>query len=140
MANALNRTEATLPRAFTPAIVRRDAFGRRAAFRAVVAERDGRIVGYASFATTYNTDIAARELWMHDLYVVPHARSRGVGRALVTAVAREAVRRGLPRLGWGVRGTNAGAMRFYRRLGAHISQTRSVVLLAGPLARLAARP
>jgi len=140
MANALNRTEATRPTAFTAAAVRRDGLGRRRAFSALVAELDRRIVGYAAFATTYNTDIAARELWMHDLYVIPRARSRGVGRALVRAVAREAMRRGLRRLGWGVRGTNAGAMRFYRRLGAHISQTRSVALLAGPLARLAARP
>jgi GNAT superfamily N-acetyltransferase len=139
MANALNRTEATLPAAFTTVIVRRDAFGPRRAFRAIVAELDGRLVGYASFATTYNTDIAARELWMHDLYVIPRARSRGIGAALVAAVAHEATRRGLPRLGWGVRGTNAGAMRFYRRLGAHISQTRSVVLLGRALGRLAAR-
>jgi hypothetical protein len=34
---------------------------------------------------------------------------------------------------------NAGAMRFYHRLGAHISQTRSVVLVGRPLARLAGR-
>jgi ribosomal protein S18 acetylase RimI-like enzyme len=136
MANALNRTEATRPSAFTPALVRRDAFGRRRAFRVLVAELGGRVVGYASFATTYNTDIAGRELWMHDLYVIPRARSRGIGRALVTAVAREAIRRGFARLGWGVRGTNTGAMRFYRRLGAHISQTRSVVLLGRSLAPL----
>jgi ribosomal protein S18 acetylase RimI-like enzyme len=139
MANALNRTEATLPSAFTPAIVRRDAFGPRAAFRVIVAELDGRVVGYASFATTYNTDIATRELWMHDLYVMPRARSRGIGAALVARVAGEAVRRGLPRLGWGVRSTNAGAVRFYRRLGARISHTRSVVLLGRPLARLGQR-
>ena len=139
MANALNQTEATLPSAFTAAIVRRDAFGPRPAFRALVAELDGRIVGYAAFATTYNTDIAARELWMHDLYVVPSARSRGIGATLVAAVAREAVRRGLPRLGWGVRGTNARAVRFYRRLGARIGMTRNVVLRGRPLARLAER-
>jgi ribosomal protein S18 acetylase RimI-like enzyme len=139
MANALNRTEATLPRAFTAAIVRRDAFGPRRAFRAFIAEVDGRLVGYASFATTYNTDIAARELWMHDLYVIPRARSRGIGAALVAAVAGEAVHRRLPRLGWGVRSTNARAVRFYRRLGARIGQTRTVVLLGRPLVRLADR-
>ena len=128
-----------MPRAFTAAIVRRDAFGSRRAFRAFVAELDGRLVGYASFATTYNTDIAARELWMHDLYVIPRARSRGIGAALVAAVAHEAVRRRLPRLGWGVRSTNARAVRFYRRLGARVGQTRTVVLLGRPLVRLADR-
>jgi GNAT superfamily N-acetyltransferase len=86
MANALNRHEALSPRAFTAAIVRRDAFGRRRAF---------------------NTDVAARELWMHDLFVQPTWRGRGVGRALVTAVAREAARRGFACLEWGVRAANA---------------------------------
>ena len=128
-----------MPRAFTAAIVRRDAFGPRRAFRAFVAELGGRLVGYASFATTYNTDIAARELWMHDLYVIPRARSRGIGASLVAAVAHEAVRRRLPRLGWGVRSTNARAVRFYRRLGARVGQTRTVVLLGRPLVRLADR-
>lgn len=128
-----------MPSSFTAAIVRRDAFGPRRAFRAFVAELDGRLVGYASFATTYNTDIAARELWMHDLYVIPRARSRGIGAALVSAVAHEAVRRRLGRVGWGVRSTNARAVRFYRRLGARIGQTRTVVLVGRPLARLADR-
>ncbi|HEX3177658.1 MAG TPA: GNAT family N-acetyltransferase [Methylomirabilota bacterium] len=137
MANALNRTEATLPSAFTPAIVRRAVFGPRPAFRALVAELDGRVVGYTAFGVVYNTDIAGRELWMHDLFVVPRARGRRVGHALVAAVAREAVRRRLPRLGWGVRGTNVRAMRFYRRLGARIGQMRSAVLVGRSLARLA---
>ena len=139
MANALNRTEATAPSAFTPAIVRRDAFGPRPAFRAVVAETGGRVVGYAAFAVTYNTDIAARELWMHDLYVVPAARGRGVGAALLRAVARETVRRGLSRLEWGVRSTNTGALRFYRRLGGRIGPTRTVTLLGSALVALGGR-
>jgi ribosomal protein S18 acetylase RimI-like enzyme len=138
MANALNRTEATRPRAFTAAIVRRDAFGAAAAFRVLIAEIGGRIVGYTSFAVTYNTDIAGRELWMHDLYVIPRARSGGVGAALVAGVAREARRRRLSRLGWGVRATNTRALRFYRRLGAHVGQTR-LALLSGRALRTVAR-
>ena len=90
MANALNRHEALSPRAFTPAIVRRDAFGRRRALRLLVAEVGGRLVGYASFAVGYNTDVAARDLWMHDLFVQAPWRRAGIGRALLTAVAREA--------------------------------------------------
>src|SRR3989449_723223 len=88
MANALNRHEALNPRAFTAAIVRRDAFGRRRAFRALVAEADGRVVGYASFGIGYNTGIAARELWMHDLFVLPAWRGRGVGSRVGPSVGR----------------------------------------------------
>jgi len=139
MANALNRHEALNPRAFTAAIVRRDAFGRRRAFRALVAEADGRVVGYASFGIGYNTDIAAREPWMHDLFVLPAWRGRGVGRMLVTAVARQAARRGLGCLEWGVRGSNARALRFYRRLGAHVGHARIASLRGRALVALATR-
>jgi ribosomal protein S18 acetylase RimI-like enzyme len=138
MANALNRSEALAPRAFTPAVVRRDAFGRHRAFRVLVAERAGRVVGYASFVDGYNTDIAARELWMHDLFVVPAWRRRGVGHALVTAVAGEAVRRGYRCLEWAVRGTNRRAIRFYRRLGARLGHTRIASLRGRALVTLAA--
>jgi hypothetical protein len=59
MANALNRHEG-LPQRFTPAIVRRDAFGRRKRLRVVVAEIDRRVVGYAATVDGYNTDLAAQ--------------------------------------------------------------------------------
>lgn len=57
MANALNRHEHLPPHAFTPAIVRRDAFGRRRAFRVLVAEVGGRVVGYASFLPGYGARV-----------------------------------------------------------------------------------
>jgi GNAT superfamily N-acetyltransferase len=129
MANALNRHEALSPRAFTAAIVRRDAFGPRRAFRILVAEVSARVVGYASFVVGYNTDVAARELWMHDLFVLPAWRDRGVGRALVAAVAHE----------WGVRDTNRRAIRFYRRLGAQIGHARIASLRGRALTTLAGR-
>jgi ribosomal protein S18 acetylase RimI-like enzyme len=140
MANALNRHEGLSPRAFTPAIVRRDAFGRRRVFRVVVAEGAGRIVGYASFLPGYNTDIARPELWMLDLYVQAPWRSRGIGRALVVAVARETVRRGLTCLEWGVRGSNTRARRFYRRLGARVGNARVAGLIGRALTALASPP
>jgi len=136
MANALNRHEGLSPDAFTPAIVRRDAFGPKAAFRVFVAEADGRVAGYASFLPGYNSDLAIPGLWMLDLFVIPAARGRGLGRALVRAVAREAVRRRLTCLEWGVRGDNIRARRFYRGLGARIGQARIASLIGRPLVTL----
>ena len=130
MANALNRYEG-LPQNFTPAIIRRDAFGRRRRIHMVVAEVDRRVVGYAAVIDGYNTDLAAPELFMLDLFVRARWRGRGIGRALVVRVAREAVRRGLVSLQWGVRRDNAPARRFYRRLGARLGKGTGVALLAG---------
>jgi ribosomal protein S18 acetylase RimI-like enzyme len=106
----------------------------------LVAEVDRRIVGYTSIIAGYNTDIAAAELWMLDLFVLPRWRGHGIGRALVTAVARETVRRGLACLEWGVRGDNTRAKRFYRRLGARIGNARVAALTGRALTALAGRP
>jgi GNAT superfamily N-acetyltransferase len=75
-------------------------------------------VGSAFFSPGYNTDFAARAIWLHDIFVTRAARGRGVGHALMAAVAAETVRLGCASLEWGVHMANAGALEFYRRLGA----------------------
>lgn len=40
-----------------------------AAFTPMVAELDDAVVGYAFFAPRYNTDVAARSMWLHDIFV-----------------------------------------------------------------------
>jgi len=124
MANDLNDHVGIRGRPFTPGKIRADGFGPKAAFRPLVAELDGAVVGYVFFSVGYNTDVAARSMFLHDLFVAPAARGRGVGRALMAAVAAKAVRKGAASLEWGVHATNAGALAFYRRLGARASEVR----------------
>ena len=104
--------------------IRSDAFGPRAPFIALVAELDGAVAGSVFFSAGYNTDLASRSMWLHDLYVVPAARRRGVGYALMAAVAAETVRSGCESLEWGVHAANTGALEFYRRLGAGGAEVR----------------
>jgi GNAT superfamily N-acetyltransferase len=111
-------------RPFTPEKVRAHAFGPQAAFTPLVAELDGAVVGYVFFSLGYNTDVAARSMWLHDLFVAPAARGRGVGYALMAAVAAETMRLGGVALEWGVHAANAGALEFYRRLGAVGAEVR----------------
>lgn len=118
MANDLNDHVGIHGRPFTPERIRESGFGAGAVFTPLVAEREGVVVGYAFFGPSYNTDMAARSVWLHDLFVSPAARGHGVGRALLAAVAAEAVREGGASLEWGVHAANARALEFYRRLGA----------------------
>jgi GNAT superfamily N-acetyltransferase len=118
MANDLNEHVGIYGRPFTTERVRSDGFGAQAAFTPWVAELDGAVVGYVFFSMGYNTDVAARAMWLHDIFVRPAARGRGVGQALMAAVATETVRRGGASLDWGVHSANAGALEFYKRLGA----------------------
>lgn len=124
MANDLNDHVGVHGRPFTPERVRADGFGPRAAFTPWVAERDGAVVGYVFFSLGYNTDVAARSMWLHDIFVAPAARGHGVGYALMAAVAGETVRTGCVMLEWGVHRANTGALEFYRRLGAQGAEVR----------------
>ena len=124
MANDLNDHVGISGRPFTPERVRAGGFGPRAAFTPLVAELDGTVVGYAFFSPGYNTDIAARVVWLHDLFVVPAARGRRVGYALIAAVAAETVREGAVSMEWGVQPANTAALEFYRRLGARGAELR----------------
>ena len=84
-----------------------------------VAELDGRIEGLAIFYEGINSFRARPFLFLEDLGVAETARGKGIGEALVAAVAREAVARGASRVEWSVLDWNEGAIRFYRRLGGY---------------------
>jgi GNAT superfamily N-acetyltransferase len=93
--------------------------GRAAEIEAFVAELDGCIEGIAIFWEGLGSSFRARPfLFLEDLVVGEAARARGVGEALVAAIAREGVARNAVRIDWAVLDWNEGAMRFYRRLGA----------------------
>jgi GNAT superfamily N-acetyltransferase len=124
MANDLNDHVGIHGRPFTPERILADGFGPQAAFVPLVAEVDGVAVGYVFYSLGYNTDVAARAMWLHDLFVAPSARRRGVGHVLMAAVAAATVRAGCASLEWGVHVANGSAREFYRRIGAGESNVR----------------
>jgi GNAT superfamily N-acetyltransferase len=97
----------------------RDAlFGKAPVGEAVVASIGQQPVGYALWFYTYSTFLGKRGFYLEDLFVVPEARGKGVGRALLTHLARVAVERGCARIDWAVLNWNERAIRFYQSLGA----------------------
>jgi GNAT superfamily N-acetyltransferase len=88
-----------------------------------VAEQDDRIVGIAVWFLNFSTWTGRHGIYLEDLFVDPTARSGGVGRALVRALAAEAVARGCARLEWAVLDWNTSAKNFYRSLGARHNET-----------------
>lgn len=91
----------------------------RPPFSCLLAEVDGESAGFALFFQNYSTWRGRPGVYLEDLFVRPSHRGRGVGRLLLSAVAREAVARGCVRLEWSVLDWNAPALGFYARIGAH---------------------
>jgi GNAT superfamily N-acetyltransferase len=111
--------------------VRRDGFGPSPEFRALLAERDGRPVGYALFHPSWSTEHAVAGFYVYDLYVRAAARGRGVGRSLLAAVAALAKAEGRSFLWWNSKEGNARAQAFYRDVGA-TEETVKAHALFGP--------
>ncbi|WP_414714193.1 GNAT family N-acetyltransferase [Sphingomonas sp.] len=107
---------------------------------AVIAESGGEPVGFALFFHNFSTWTGQRGLYLEDLYVTPPARGQGVGRALLAHLAGIAVDRGCARFEWSVLDWNAGAIAFYRALGATGMEEWTVQRVSGDaLRRLAGR-
>jgi GNAT superfamily N-acetyltransferase len=120
--------------------LRATLFGARPAAEVLIAELAGEAVGFALFFTSYSTFLGKPGLYLEDLFVRPTARSRGVGGALMAALAKLAVERNYGRFEWAVLDWNEPALKFYRSLGALPQSEWTVQRLTGaPLAALAAR-
>ena len=83
----------------------------------VVAEEGGQLLGACLGLMTFSTWRGAPGLYVVDLFVVPEARGRNVGLDLLRASARRFARLGAQFIKLEVDETNAGAERFYARLG-----------------------
>ncbi|MET8948147.1 GNAT family N-acetyltransferase [Streptomyces sp. NPDC004542] len=83
----------------------------------LVAESDGRVVGYVRLGRPTPLDCNAHVRQIQGLAVAHEARGLGVGRALVRAAVAEARRRGARRITLRVLGHNTPARRLYASEG-----------------------
>ena len=75
-------------------------------------------VGFALYFFSFSTWTGRHSLFLEDLYVAPEHRGSGAGKALLKALAKEAVARNCARFEWNVLDWNEPAIRFYESLGA----------------------
>lgn len=100
------------------ATLRAQMSAQPAPFECLLAEYDGKAAGFALFFHTYSTWRGKQGIWLEDLFVLPELRGRGVGKALLKAVAAIARERDCARFEWSVLDWNQPAIDFYRSLGA----------------------
>ena len=117
---------------------RRHAFGRRRYFDTLICTQAGRPIAFALYYFNYSTFACRPILFVEDLFVLPDERGKGAGKALMSALARIAIRRECNQMSWSVLHWNTPAIKFYRRLGAGFDKTWMLARLGdAPLHRLA---
>jgi len=129
LADQVVATEADLAKAVT---------GPRPYAEIVLGCLDSAAVGFALFFHNFSTFRGKPGIYLEDLYVRPAARGHGVGKQLLTWLARTALERGCARLEWAVLDWNEPAIGFYHSLGAVALDDWTVMRMTGaPLERLA---
>ena len=74
----------------TPADIRRDGFGSNPKFHAILAHDAGKTLGVAIYFFTYSSWAGRKVLNLHDIIVSKASRRSGVGRRLLSYLAKEA--------------------------------------------------
>jgi GNAT superfamily N-acetyltransferase len=83
---------------------------------ALVAERDGELVGLVHSLFHRSTISIAPTCYLQDLYTKESTRGKGVGRKLIEAVYEQARLAGCARVYWLTHETNSAAMQLYDKV------------------------
>ncbi|WP_085317957.1 GNAT family N-acetyltransferase [Derxia lacustris] len=125
----------------TPAALHEHLFGAQPSAEAAIArDADGSALGFALWFRNFSTFLGKPGLYLEDLFVVPAARGRGVGKALIGHVGALAVERGCGRFEWSVLDWNASAIGFYESLGATVMPEWRIVRVTGAALAAFGRP
>ncbi|HTV95113.1 MAG TPA: GNAT family N-acetyltransferase [Steroidobacteraceae bacterium] len=83
---------------------------------ALIAEEAGSLLGLVHFLYHRSTTEIGPTCYLQDLFTVPQARGKGVGRALILRVYEHARSSGAREVYWQTHETNAGAMLLYDKV------------------------
>ena len=107
-------------------------FGTQAFAEVVMADFQGQAAGFALFFHNYSTFLAKPGMYLEDLYVDQQLRGKGIGKVLLSYLAKLAVQRDCGRLEWSVLDWNQPAIDFYQAQGATMLHDWRINRVTGP--------
>jgi diamine N-acetyltransferase len=100
-----------------------------------IAEWNGEVAGFAVWFVNFSTFSGRSGIYLEDLFVRPALRGKGIGKALLSHLARECVANGWSRLQWSVLDWNTPSIEFYKSLGAQLLDEWTVCKVGGEALR-----
>lgn len=86
---------------------------------ALVAERDGQLVGLTHYLFHRSTTRLEPTCYLQDLFTLPSERGKGVGRQLIEGVYERAKLAGVHRVYWQTQVTNTAGRKLYDKVATH---------------------
>ena len=114
----------------TPEILMDSLFVKRQS-EVIVAEENGRALGFALYFHNFSTFKGRACLYLEDIFVKEEQRGRGIGKMLFKRLAQIAIERGCERFDWAVLDWNKPSIEFYKSLGALPMDDWTVFRLTG---------
>jgi len=113
-------------------------FGENPRLFCAIAEWEGEPAGFAVWFINFSTFSGRHGVYLEDFYVRPFYRGKGLGKVLLSHVAKACVAGGGSRLQWAVLDWNAPSIAFYKSLGAVMMDDWTLCRVTGAaLTRLA---
>jgi GNAT superfamily N-acetyltransferase len=96
-----------------------------------IAEWQREPAGFAVWFVNFSTFSGRSGIYLEDLFVRPAQRGKGIGKALLSHLAKQCVANGWSRLQWSVLDWNTPSIEFYKSLGAELMEEWTVCRVGG---------
>ena len=97
--------------------LRESIFERKMA-EVIIGEYNNKPIGFALFFHNFSTFLGRPGIYLEDLYVKPEMRGKGIGKIILSFLAKLAIERKCGRLEWACLDWNEPSVKFYKQLGA----------------------
>lgn len=101
----------------TEEVLNESLFDRKIA-EVIIGEWRNKPVSFALFFYNFSTFLGKPGIYLEDLYVKPEMRGQGIGRIMLSFLAKLALERKCGRLEWWCLDWNEPSIQFYKNLGA----------------------
>lgn len=104
--------------------IRQTIFGTNPFAYVLLAENSQGIIGFALYGFRYSSFIGQPSIWLDDLYIEEHMRSKGAGALLMLRLQQIAQENNCTHIAWTADARNTRGIKFYQRLGAKIVEQK----------------
>ncbi|ODA38769.1 GNAT family N-acetyltransferase [Desulfosporosinus sp. BG] len=110
--------EKMLPEVIATEEVLRESLFERKIAEVIIGEFQNKPVCFALFFYNFSTFLGKPGIYLEDLFVKPKMRGKGIGKIMLSFLAKLAIERKCGRLEWWCLDWNEPSINFYKHLGA----------------------